>query len=118
MVTPQAYGDPDIAPFTAAHDLIGDGSLLLVPTPGHTPGSLSLLVRRPGLPPLVLVGDLTYDVDLLARERVPGVGSRARLIESTRLVNEYVRRHPGAVVLAAHDPAAERLFKESLNRGD
>ena len=112
-VTPRAYPDPDIAPFTAAHDLFNDGSLIVVPTPGHTPGSLSLLVRRPDRPPLVLVGDLTYDVNLLARERVPGVGRRGTLIASTRLVNEYVERHPGAVVLAAHDPAATRLFKES-----
>jgi N-acyl homoserine lactone hydrolase len=42
-VTPAPVDDESIAPFTAAHDLFGDGSLLLLPTPGHTPGSLSLL---------------------------------------------------------------------------
>ena len=38
--------DPALAPFGAAHDLLGDGTLVLLPTPGHTPGSVSLLVRR------------------------------------------------------------------------
>ena len=55
----------------------GDGSLMLLPTPGHSPGSMSLIVRAEGLLPLLLVGDLTYDVSLLAGEHVPGVGSPA-----------------------------------------
>lgn len=98
--------DPGLAPFTSAHDLFGDGSLVLLPTPGHTPGSMSLLVRRAGRPPLLMVGDLTYDVHLMAREQVPGVGSRAGLHETTRAVNALARRHPGLVILPAHDPAA------------
>jgi glyoxylase-like metal-dependent hydrolase (beta-lactamase superfamily II) len=80
--------------------------MLLLPTPGHTPGSLSLLVRRPGRPPLLLVGDLTYDVHRLEEERVPGVGERRMLRETTRQVNDLRRRHPGLAVLAAHDPGA------------
>ena len=37
--------------------------LVLRPTPGHTAGSMSLLVRRGT--PLLLVGDLTYGYDIL-----------------------------------------------------
>lgn len=110
VVTPAPTQDDSIAPFAAAHDLFDDGSLLLVPTPGHTPGSLSLILRTPGLPLMVFVGDLTYDVERLATERVPGVGRRRQLVESTRAINELVRRHPGALVLAAHDPAAAGLL--------
>jgi len=106
FVTPAPAQDDSIAPFAAAHDLFEDGSLLLVPTPGHTPGSLSLILRTPGMPLMLFVGDLTYDVERLATERVPGVGRRRQLIQSTRAINELVRRHPGALVLAAHDPAA------------
>jgi N-acyl homoserine lactone hydrolase len=64
-ITPEATGDPALAPFRSGHDLFGDGSLVLLPTPGHTPGSVSLLVRRAGLPSLLMVGDTTYDADLL-----------------------------------------------------
>jgi N-acyl homoserine lactone hydrolase len=109
-VTPAPSDDPSIQPFTAAHDLLGDGRLLVVATPGHTPGSSSLLLRERGLPHMLFVGDLTYDVDLLAEEAVPGVGEPSRLRESSRAVNEYKRRHPDLVVLAAHDPAAARLL--------
>jgi len=109
-ITPEPAGDPGLAPFQSGHDLLGDGSLVLLPTPGHTPGSISLLVRRPGRPPLMMVGDVTYDVHLLEAGHVPGVGSRRHLREATAMVNEMRQHHPGLVILPAHDPgAASRL---------
>ncbi|MCS5717808.1 N-acyl homoserine lactonase family protein [Herbiconiux sp. CPCC 205763] len=98
--------DESVRPFARAHDLFGDGSLVLLPTPGHTPGSLSLLVRRAGSAPILLVGDLSYDVHSLESGHLPGVGNRARLRESTSAVNELTRRLPGLIVAAAHDPGA------------
>jgi N-acyl homoserine lactone hydrolase len=109
-IEPELTGDPDLAPFRACHDLFGDSSLVLLPTPGHTPGSMSLLVRRPGQPPLIMVGDLTYDAHLLQAGHVPGVGSGRRLREATAMINAMRRRNPGLVILPAHDPvAASRL---------
>jgi len=102
--------DPALAPFTLAHDLIGDGSLVLLPTHGHTPGSMSLLVRRTSGAPLLMVGDLTYEVELLDAGRIPGVGDGAGLRKASAMVRELRARHPGLVILPAHDPgAAERL---------
>lgn len=114
QIEPAPVTDAAIAPFTAAHDIFGDGSLLLLPTPGHTPGSLSMLVRADGLRPLLLVGDLTYDVNLLAGEHVPGVGRRSELVATTRKVNALKQLHPGMLVLAAHDPAAAGLLESAL----
>ena len=103
-------GDPAVAPFTSAHDMMGDGSLVLLPAPGHTPGSMALLVRRPGRPPLLMVGDLTYGAELLDAGRIPGVGAPAGLRASSSLVLQLKERHPDLVVLPAHDPgAAARL---------
>jgi glyoxylase-like metal-dependent hydrolase (beta-lactamase superfamily II) len=105
-VTPEPTDDPDLAPFTAAHDLFGDGSLVLLPTPGHTPGSLSMLVRQPGETPLLMVGDLTYDAYLMQDGLVPGLGERAQVRRSARAVNTLRGRYPDLVMLPAHDPAA------------
>jgi len=105
-VTPEPTDDPDLAPFTAAHDLFGDGSLVLLPTPGHTPGSLSMLVRQPGATPLLMVGDLTYDAYLMQDGLVPGLGDRALVRRSSRAVNTLRGRYPDLVILPAHDPAA------------
>jgi len=106
QVVPESLGDPSLAGFSHGHDLFGDGSLLLLPTPGHTPGSQSLLVRRPGRSPLLLVGDLTYDDRLLADGKLPGVGNKAQMAAATRKVNELRTALPGLAVLPAHDPAA------------
>jgi len=113
LVEPAAVTDAAIAPFRTAHDVYGDGSLLLLPTPGHTPGSLSMLVRQPGMPPLLMVGDVTYDVRLLEAGRVPGVGEAERLRRTTTEIAALRRRHPDLVVLAAHDPAAADLLQAS-----
>jgi N-acyl homoserine lactone hydrolase len=115
-VTPQPVEDSAITPFTHAHDVLGDGSLLLLPTPGHTPGSMSLLLRSEGLPPMMFVGDVTYDVQLLAADRVPGVGNATGLHDTTRQVNQLSARYPGMPILAAHDPAAASLLTAALNQ--
>jgi N-acyl homoserine lactone hydrolase len=89
---------------------MGDGSLVLLPVPGHTPGSMALLVRRPDRAPLLMVGDLTYEAELLRAGRIPGVGDRAGLRTASAMVLRLVERHPDLVILPAHDPgAAERL---------
>jgi glyoxylase-like metal-dependent hydrolase (beta-lactamase superfamily II) len=55
---------PPLGPFPASHDVLGDGTLTLVPTPGHTPGHLAMLVRGDGRAWL-LAGDLAHDIDEL-----------------------------------------------------
>jgi glyoxylase-like metal-dependent hydrolase (beta-lactamase superfamily II) len=105
-VTPTPSNDPDLASFGASHDLFGDGSMVLVPTPGHTPGSLSLLVRQAGSPPLLMVGDLTYDIHEFEKGHVPGVGSRRRLRASAAMVKALRKKMPDLVILPAHDPGA------------
>ena len=54
-------------PFPAAHDVVGDGSLLVVATPGHTPGHVSLLVRRL-MGSVLLGGDMAHRRADLQRE--------------------------------------------------
>jgi glyoxylase-like metal-dependent hydrolase (beta-lactamase superfamily II) len=111
QVSPEPADDPSLAPFTESLDVMGDGSLVLLPTPGHTAGSVSLLVRRGARPSLLLAGDLTYGAEILQRGQLPGVGNRRRLAESSRKVLALTGQQPGLVVLPAHDPtAAQRLL--------
>jgi N-acyl homoserine lactone hydrolase len=109
-IAPTVTDDPDLAAFGSSYDLFGDGSMVVVPTPGHTPGSLSLLVRPIDSPPLLMVGDLTYDVHVFEEGHVPGVGSRRQLRTAAAMVNALRKRMPDLVILPAHDPgAADRL---------
>jgi N-acyl homoserine lactone hydrolase len=80
-------------PFESGHPLTTDGALLLVSTPGHTPGHLSLLVRQGGRR-LLLCGDLVERADELDRA-YPAIAA-------------WCRRH-GVAVLATHDDHAAAL---------
>jgi len=113
----EATSDPALAPFTSAHDLAGDGALVLLPTPGHTAGSLSMLVRGRDAP-LLLVGDMTYDVDAMRRGLVPGLGDRSTLRETAARVLELERRLGRLAILPAHDVgAAGRLVNAGGRAG-
>lgn len=111
MIPFEPTDDPALASFTEAFDLMGDGSMIVLPTPGHLPGSVSMLVRRAAAPPLLLVGDLTYDEQLLDRDQVPAVcDDPEELLASYAKVRELKRRTPDLIVLPAHDPyAAQKL---------
>jgi glyoxylase-like metal-dependent hydrolase (beta-lactamase superfamily II) len=103
--------------FEEAYDLFSDGSMLILPTPGHTPGSLSLLVRRPGRTPLLFVGDLTYDAHHFDVGHIPGIGSSRLLRASTRRVQMLQERLHGLLVLAAHDPGAAPAMRAARDEG-
>jgi N-acyl homoserine lactone hydrolase len=113
QVSLEPTDDPALAPFTESLDVMGDGSLVLLPTPGHTAGSVSLLIRRASRPPLLLAGDLTYGAEILQRGQLPGVGNRRRLAESSHKVLALAQQQPGLVVLPAHDPTAAQRLLES-----
>ena len=57
---------PAVGPFAGSFDIAGDGSLLLVPTPAHTPGHLSMLADAHG-GRVLLGGDLAHTRAELAR---------------------------------------------------
>lgn len=84
-------------------DLFDDGSLIVLFTPGHTPGQLSLLVRLPGRN-FVLTGDATH-----LREALENVipmpydaDTKASLRSLRRL--KFIRDSADATVWITHDP--------------
>jgi glyoxylase-like metal-dependent hydrolase (beta-lactamase superfamily II) len=53
------------------YDVFGDGSVLILSTPGHTPGHQSLLVRLPKTGVVVLSGDAAHFKENFDNRRVP-----------------------------------------------
>jgi N-acyl homoserine lactone hydrolase len=113
-IVPDRPVDRMLTPFTAGYDLFDDGSLVLLPTPGHTPGSLSMLVDRADGPSLLLVGDLVFSAEQIALGGVPGVSDKRATRTTVQRVRELRRGLPrGLTVLAAHDPSAGDLLARS-----
>jgi N-acyl homoserine lactone hydrolase len=108
--------DPLFAPFGGCHDVMQDGSMILLPTPGHTPGSMSMLIRHRKRAPLLFVGDLTYRTDLLMNDQVAGTGDKPQLLASFAKVRALKAKLPGLVILPAHDFAAHQALGRSLDK--
>ena len=88
----------------APHDVFGDGSVQVVPTPGHTPGHTVLLVRLPKAGPVLLTGDLWHIAESRAARRVPRFNvDRAQTLRSYERV-EALARETGARVVRQHVP--------------
>ena len=105
--------DPAIAPFTEVCDVLRDGSLMVVRTPGHLPGSVSMLIRRSDAPPILLVGDLTYAEELLIRDQPAGRGDKDQLLDSFAKVRALKDHTPDLVIVAGHDTTATEKLERA-----
>lgn len=85
-----------------AHDLFGDGSVEIFPTPGHTPGHQSVRVKLAS-GPVVLTGDCCYmrrTMDDLALPRI--TTDPETHLKSIKLLRGM--RDDGARIFFGHDP--------------
>lgn len=57
------FDGPAYLGFSASHDVWGDGSVVLVPSPGHTPGSIIAFVALPTGERYAFIGDLTWQLE-------------------------------------------------------
>jgi glyoxylase-like metal-dependent hydrolase (beta-lactamase superfamily II) len=96
---------PALGPFPASHPITRDGRIVLVPTPGHVGGHVSVVVRGDGVT-WFLAGDATYSQANLVAERTDGVtNDPATALATLRTIRQFARQEP-TVVLPAHDPLA------------
>jgi len=97
------------------HDVFGDGSVVIVSTPGHTPGHQSLFVKLAKTGPLVLSGDLYhYPAERTLKDFRPfaGRGDDAKEASSKAKV-EALLRDKGAALWIQHDLEADAKLKKS-----
>jgi N-acyl homoserine lactone hydrolase len=91
------------------HDLFGDGSVVLVPTPGHTAGHQSLSIEGR----LLLVGDACYCQQALDLDALPPFGhDQDRQREGFAWLREA--QASGTQLVFSHDPAQWPALPEVL----
>jgi glyoxylase-like metal-dependent hydrolase (beta-lactamase superfamily II) len=107
----RTYDFPDGAylGFAKSWDVFDDGSVVLVPAPGHTPGSIVAFVNTPDGRRYALIGDTAWQVegvDLPAQKpmltRFVDKDPAATLVMLERL-HAAKRAVPGLIVVPAHD---------------
>ena len=89
---------------TADHDIFGDGSVVALHLPGHTPDHLALLVRLAS-GPVLLTGDLYHSTMAREKRGVPPFNtSRDETLASMDRF-EKMAKELGAKVIIQHEPA-------------
>ncbi len=101
------FNGPPIDGFTGSFDLFGDGAVVAVPLPGHTPGSTGFLVRGQGGITWLFSGDTTWTfrgVEAPAHKMIRAFDSDLEALSSSigRLHAMYENR-PDVKVIPAHD---------------
>ena len=101
-------------PFPNTYPLTSTGDVRFVPTPGHTPGHLSVVVTAPQVT-YFLAGDASYTQDLMLTGKADGVSMDRQSAQRTlERIQEFCRRTP-TVYLPSHDPdTPDRLTNQQV----
>jgi glyoxylase-like metal-dependent hydrolase (beta-lactamase superfamily II) len=122
------FEDGSVGPWNTSSNITADGCVVAVPTPGHVPGHVSLVVYETstwGAPrydndspstsaTFLLLGDASYSVDLLDREEPDGVNDDPEMaLQSLRLVKQFASL-TDLVVLPSHDINTPTLLRDRV----
>ncbi|HXX00958.1 MAG TPA: MBL fold metallo-hydrolase [Candidatus Acidoferrales bacterium] len=96
--------------YPASHDVYGDGSIVVVPAFGHTPGSVIIFVTLPNRTRYAFVGDLVWQLEgITEREERPWSTRRRADTDAEANRENLLRmialkeRMPDLIIVPAHD---------------
>lgn len=96
-------GGGKVEPVSGDKDVFGDGTVIMLDTPGHTPGHHSLLVRLKDKGPVLLTGDLAHFHENYETNGVPRFNTnRADTLASFDRFKQ-IARNLNATVIVQHD---------------
>lgn len=92
------------------HDLLGDGAIRIIATPGHTAGHQSVLVTPDDGPRVLITGDAVYSEAALVERRIDGVAVQPRKARASIDRMREICGEAPTVVAPTHDAgSADRV---------
>jgi len=96
-------GESKVEPQLVDKDVFGDGSVIMLRTPGHTPGHSSLLVKLPQMGPVIISGDAVHFRENYDSDGVPAFNyDRAQTVASIERLKKIAANLKAAVIIQ-HD---------------
>ncbi len=107
---PYSFDGPARDGFESSHDLFGDGSIIALPLPGHTPGSAAYLVTGPAGKRWLFVGDAAWSLEAIKRSlgKQPFASmivdlDRELAAKQVGFLHDFMEKRPEISVVPAHD---------------
>ena len=98
-----AKGEGKVEPLALDKDVFGDGSVIVLRTPGHTPGHQSLLVKLPQMGNVIISGDAAHFHENYDSDGVPAFNyDRAETVASIERIKK-IAANLKATVIIQHD---------------
>jgi N-acyl homoserine lactone hydrolase len=96
-------GENKVEPLALDKDVFGDGSVIVLRTPGHTPGHQALLVKLPQSGNFVIVGDAAHFHENLESDGVPAFNfDRAQTVASLQRIKKIAASMKAKIIIQ-HD---------------
>jgi N-acyl homoserine lactone hydrolase len=102
-----------ILPASADYDVFGDGTVIIKPAPGHTPGHQVLFLKLSKTGPVLVAGDLYHYQEERHTEHVPTFEYNKEQSLASRAAIEDFLKKSGAQLWIEHDYAANAKLKKS-----
>jgi glyoxylase-like metal-dependent hydrolase (beta-lactamase superfamily II) len=96
-------GDNKVEPQALDKDVFGDGSVIILRTPGHTPGHQSILVKLAQKGPVIITGDAVHFHENLDSDGVPAFNfDRAQTVASMERLKKMAQNLKATIIIQ-HD---------------
>jgi len=95
------------------YDVFGDGTVVLKPSPGHTPGHQVLFVKLAKTGPVVVCGDLYHYPEERTLNRIPTFDSDEKQTAASRAALDVFLKEAGAQLWIQHDFKANAKLKKA-----
>ena len=108
------FSNNPIGDFPASYPITKDGSIFLVPTPGHCTGHLSVVVRDKDIT-YFLAGDASYNEENIRNEKTDGVTFKPDVaLKTLRAIKKFALNEP-TILLPCHDTnSVQRLADRQI----
>lgn len=102
-----------ILPATSDYDVFGDGTVIIKPAPGHTPGHQVLFLKLPKTGPVLIAGDLYHYNEERNTDHTPSFEyNKEQSLESRAKIEKFLKES-GAQLWIEHDLARNEKLKKA-----
>jgi len=103
-------GENKVEPQLLDKDVFGDGTVIMLRTPGHTPGHSSLLVKLAEMGPVIIAGDAAHFRENFDSDGVPAFNyDRAQTVASVERLKKMAENLKATVILQHDARDVEKL---------